>query len=179
MKREKGKIYILNRGFTLVELLVVMAILGILVTLIAGGFRTAQFRGRDARRKADLKQLANSLETFLSDYGAYPEDQSGKIAACPYTISGGTACSWGESEFTDGKTTYFRVMPEDPVSSQYYVYRIVPGSNNKKFQIFARLENTKDQDCMGGDCNNPPVSYQCGGGLCNFATTSSNTTVTE
>ncbi len=167
------------QGFTLVELLVVMAILGILVTLVAGGFRSAQLRGRDAQRKSDLKQISHSLELFYSDYGKYPSDSSGLVLACPYDPVGGSgnACQWGASgaagEFTDGKTTYFKTVPKDPNSSQRYFYRIVPGSANKKFQIFARLENTQDPSIL------PSLNYSCGSGTCNFAVTSGNTAPTE
>lgn len=171
-----------NSGFTLVELLVVMSILGVLVTLVAGGFRTAQLRGRDAQRKADLKEVANSLELFYSDYGIYPNASGTQIAACPYdpVSESGTACSWGEDEFTDSKTVYFKILPEDPGSpSYYYVYRVVPASSNQKYQLFARLENPRDPNCLGGDCSTSPVSISCGDAVCNFAVTSANTTPTE
>ena len=81
---------------------------------------------------------------------------------------------------TDGKTSYFKVLPEDPDSGQNYVYKIVSGSNNQKFQLFARLENPEDIDCLNDDCANPGVTITCGGSsLCNFAVTSSNTDATE
>lgn len=181
LSAQNTKYQIPNTGFTLVELLVVMAILGILVTLVAGGFRSAQLRGRDAQRKSDLKQISHSLELFYSDYGKYPSDSTGAILACPYdpVAGSGTACNWGTSEFTDGKTTYFKALPKDPNSSQRYFYRIVPGSANKKFQIFARLENTQDPACLGGNCASPPVTYSCGSATCNFAVTSANTIPTE
>ena len=175
-KNKKRK---LPNGFTLVELLVVMAILGILVTIIGSSFRNAQARGRDTQRKSDLKQISQSLELFYSDYGHYPSDEGGMIAACPFVGGTGTACSWGSGELTDNKTIYFKQIPADPVSSYEYYYRIVPGSNNKKFQIFARLENSQDQDCLGGDCLDSPVVYICGSGVCNFAITGTNTTATE
>lgn len=168
-----------SNGFTLVELLVVMAILGVLVTLVATGFRTAQMRGRDAQRKSDLKELANSMEVFYSDHGKYPSDSGGKIVACPYDEASSGTCAWGASEFTDGSTVYFKVIPKDPISSLNYYYRVVPGSNNQKFQLFARLENPKDPDCLGGDCDNPPISISCGSKPCNFSITSSNTSPTE
>lgn len=156
-----------------------MSIMGILVTLIAGGFRTAQLRGRDAQRKADLKEIANSLELLYSDYGLYPTDSGGRMLGCPYDpiLGTGTVCVFGSSEFTDSKTTYFKTLPADPGSLDY-LYRL-PGSNNQKFQLFARLENPKDKDCLGGDCNNPPVTHICGSKVCNFAVTSSNASPLE
>ncbi|MBU2036271.1 prepilin-type N-terminal cleavage/methylation domain-containing protein [Patescibacteria group bacterium] len=178
----------INKGFTLVELLVVMAILGVLVTLIGTAFRTAQARGRDAQRKSDLKQIANALELFFNDYGFYPPaDGQGKIMACPYEKGGdGIACNWGVSKFVDvypgtatERTMYFKKVPDDPVTGYDYYYRL-PSGNSKKFQLFARLENSQDQDCLGGDCLNSPVSYQCGNNItCNFSITSSNTSFDE
>lgn len=173
-----------NKGFTLVELLVVMAILGILVTLVAGGFRTAQMRGRDSKRKSDLKEIANALEVFYSDHNKYPDanDGNGQIQACPYVSGEDNDCIWGASEFTDGATVYFKTLPTDPVSTQNYVYRsqnIVGISENQGYQLFAKLENPEDQNCLGGDCANSPVTHSCGGHTCNFAVTSSNTSPTE
>ena len=172
-KNFKLKISNFSRGFTLVELLVVMAILSTLVALIAGSFRNAQFRGRDAQRKANLKQVAGALEAFMNDYGLYPNETSGKITACPYVAGGASSvCTWGEGELTDNKTVYFKELPQDPASSAFYLYRIVPGSNNQKFQLFARLENTEDQDII-------TTAYFCGDKICNFAITSANTKPTE
>lgn len=166
------------RGFTLVELLVVMSIIGILATLITGGFQSAQMRGRDAQRKSDLKQLTSALELFYSDYSKYPGSLSNSIAGCPYdpAVGNGTACSWGSAEFTDGKTVYFKEVPADPGKNQTYYYRVL--SSNQKFQLFARLENSQDQDCINNNCVNP-VSYSCGNYNCNFSITSANVKATE
>ena len=155
MRKINGPALSLSKGFTLIELLVVMAILGVLVTIAAVGFRSSQARGRDAQRKSDLKQISHSLELYYSDYGRYPE-----------------SIPWG-LEFTDEKTTYFKVVPIDPSSSFSYLYRIVLNSNYQKFQLFAYLENTQDPDLI-------TTTYSCGTGkTCNFAITSANTTATE
>jgi prepilin-type N-terminal cleavage/methylation domain-containing protein len=175
----------IRRGFTLVELLVVMAIISILSTLIVGGFRSSQMRGRDAQRKSDLKQIANSLELFYQDYGKYPAASGTQISACPYNSAtgAGTTCVWGTGEFrdTDGsmtKTVYFKTFPKDPVSKQNYVYKVATAGN--KFQLYARLENTQDKNCINDNCTSPGITEICGGGLvCNFSVTSTNATATE
>ncbi len=168
-------------GFTLVELLVVISILGVLVSITSVAFRSAQIRGRDAERKSDLKQIFNALELFYADYGKYPDDAGSVINACPYNSATGTgsACTWGSGEFTDSKTTYIKVVPKDPKSGFFYYYRVVPNSSNQQFQIFARLENDQDSGCLGGNCTVPPVTYLCGTKACNFALTSPNTKPTD
>lgn len=162
-------------GFTLVELMIVMAILSSLVGLVAGGFRSAQMKGRDVQRKSDLKQIANALEFLFTDYRKYSDDANGVIKACPFDPTGGTSsvCTWGVSSLTDGKTLYLKKLPKDPASGFSYYYRVVPGSNNLKFQLFTHLENTKDKDLISG------LTYQCGLSVCNFAVTSSNTDYSE
>lgn len=170
----------MKKGFTLVELLVVMAVLAILATLIVGGFRSSQARGRDSQRKSDLKQIANSLEIFLTDYGIYPPASGTQVAACSYNpgTGGGSACAWGSGTITDGKTTYMRTISKDPVSTQNYIYKV--STNQKQFQLFARLENPEDKNCIGGDCANPGITITCGGSaVCNFAVTSTNASPTD
>lgn len=166
-----------GRAFTLVELLVVMSIIGILASLAVGNFRSVQARGRDAQRKSDLKQIAHSLELFYGDYGRYPAASGSTIAACSYNpvTSTGSSCAWGTGSFTDSKTVYFKTIPKDPIPQQNYFYRIVPASNNQKYQIFAYLESVNDPDKISGLPN-----YSCGTGKnCNFAVTSANAGPTE
>lgn len=151
----------MKRGFTLVELLIVMAIIGVLASLAVGNFMTAQMRGRDAQRKSDLKQISHALELYYADHGQYPAVN---------LVTAGT-------EFTDGKTTYFKVIPDDPLSNYNYVYRLVPSSPTQKYQLFAYLENTKDISILGAG---EIVVTSCGNATnCNFAVTSSNTNATE
>lgn len=160
----------MKKGFTLVELLIVISILGILATIAITSFRSAQFRGRDAERKSDLKQISSALELYYSDYGKYPNAASGEIAGCPSTT--GDACAWGSGSFTDTKTTYMKVIPKDPSKDFSYLYRV--DSTNQKFQLFAHLENTQDINLI------TLSNIFCGGTTpCNFSVTSPNTTPTD
>jgi prepilin-type N-terminal cleavage/methylation domain-containing protein len=170
-----------RKGFTLVELLVVISILGILATIGLVAFSSAQARGRDTQRKSDLKQISTALELYYSDYQVYPASSNdGEIMGCPSAVIP-KACVWGgsgtTSEFTDGKTTYFQHLPKDPSAGIGYYYRVVdPGSDGtgSKFQIFAYLENSQDPQII-----TTATSYPCGTKTCNFALTSSNTSPSE
>lgn len=161
-----------RQGFSLVELLIVMAMIGVLAFLLVGSYSGSQARARDVRRKNDLKQIASSLELYYSDYAKYPDWASGQISCC----------AWG-AKFTDGKTDYFVTLPKDPSGYQYY-YRVVDTTTNQKFQLYAHLEYSSDKSCLNGadgkpSCTSPvglPGGIDCGGGaVCNFSITNTKT----
>ena len=56
-------------GFTLIELLVVVAIISLLASIVLASLNSARAKGRDARRKLDLKQFSNAMELYWSDNG--------------------------------------------------------------------------------------------------------------
>ena len=61
-----------RRGFTLIELMIVIVILGILMGTILPRLTGAQSRARDTARIADLNNISQALEVFSSDFGEYP-----------------------------------------------------------------------------------------------------------
>lgn len=61
-----------KKGFTLIEVLIVIAIIGILSSIVLVGLGTFRGRGRDARRISDLRQVQNALELYFSKNGVYP-----------------------------------------------------------------------------------------------------------
>lgn len=165
-------------GFTIIEMMVVMAIMGILFTLAAGGLVASQQKSRDARRKSDLAQIAIAIETYFNDKGEYPlSDQSFKLVTDGCTGGGAQQetiqCDWG-SPLVDSKgTTYMVKLPEDPQSSFAYHYY----SDGTYFQIYARLENTEDPSIE--KINGNPSVYSgvvCGSSICNYGVSSPNAT---
>jgi type IV pilus assembly protein PilA len=63
-----------QQGFTIIELLVVIVIIGILVALALPNLFAAQARGRDTDRKNELKNAQQQLENYFNDNGEYPAD---------------------------------------------------------------------------------------------------------
>lgn len=62
-----------NSGFTLVELLVVLAILALLLTLAVPRYFTSIERAKDATLKEDLNTLRESIDKYFADNGQYPK----------------------------------------------------------------------------------------------------------
>jgi general secretion pathway protein G len=62
-----------GKGFTLVELLVVMAILGILVAIAVPQLQKAPIRAKEATLREDLFTFRTCLDQFFADKGHYPE----------------------------------------------------------------------------------------------------------
>ena len=62
-----------KHGFTLIEILIVVAIIGILATIGLVSFMTSLRRARDAKRISDIKAMQTAMEQYYSDHDyAYP-----------------------------------------------------------------------------------------------------------
>jgi len=61
-----------KKGFTIIELLVVISIIGLLSTISVIALNGARKKSRDAKRVGDMKQLQTSLELYFNDNSRYP-----------------------------------------------------------------------------------------------------------
>lgn len=116
------KIFKNRAGFTLLELLVVISIIGILIAIGSAAFSTAQKKGRDARRRGDIKALQDGFEQYYSG-------NDGSYAASCATMT--------------GNTDYFPAGPlVDPKGASYDStnYNTVGGCSTTGYCVCATLE---------------------------------------
>lgn len=116
-------------AFTLIELLIVVAIIGILATLIFVNVGSVRKKARDAKRMADLKNLQTALEMRYQEEGNYPT-----TAGAWYATNGGYL-----TNYIPGLTpTYVSTLPTPPLhgtTGYYYSYR----SNGPDYKLRACL----------------------------------------
>lgn len=148
----------MKRGFTLVELLIVIAILAILSTLGINNFQTARIKARDISRKSDLATIAKTLEAYVNDYRQYPSASNGKISCNGET-------NWGDPCVDAKGTIYAAKLPSDPGGYNYYYVK-----SGVTYTLYAHIENTEDPSLMA----TPIVGCGGAGNSCNYKITSSN-----
>lgn len=138
----------MRRGFTLVEILIVVGIMTIILSMGIGSYSSINRKARDDRRRADLEQIRSALEMYRSNNNVYP-------TALP-TPAGGLPFG---SPFSDTSNTYLQKTPQDPVSPRQVYYYQVSGSD---YTIAAQLESTST-------CVSAPGGSSCGVGMaCNY-----------
>ncbi len=78
------------RGFTIVELIVAMIIIGILATLVIANFSVIQPRARDSERKAEAETIATYLEAEFQRNGQYPSatTMTGSVSGVQAALKG-------------------------------------------------------------------------------------------
>ncbi len=159
-----------NKGFTLVELIVVIAIIGLMATATLAVLNPfSQFqKSTDARVKSDLSQIQKALETYYEDHNGYPaNDINYQIVG-----SGGVSIVWGSNW-----SSYMNVVPKDPTAGHKYIYY---SPNRQTYYLYANLlrGSVDSQSCSGGSiCTNVPAGVNCGSAsvVCNFGVSSPNT----
>ncbi|HRH24899.1 MAG TPA: prepilin-type N-terminal cleavage/methylation domain-containing protein [Candidatus Paceibacterota bacterium] len=99
----------LSKGFTLLELLTVIAIIGLLASVVVVSINTSRTKARDSQRINDLRQIRIALELYYNENGYYPP------APCGYDCNGYFSSNTPEwSTLASYLSPYIATLPVDP-----------------------------------------------------------------
>ena len=119
------------RAFTLVELLIVIAIITILALIAIPNFLEAQVRAKVSRSVADMRTIATAIEAYCVDYQTYPLDD-GQYNTIPASVTTPVAYLTSNAlvdPFAD-RLYHKGLLPGDPEHGEamrwYSYFRIVP-----------------------------------------------------
>lgn len=125
-----------QQGFTIVELLIVIVVIGILAALVVTTFSGTQKKARDAERKSDINILYSQLEVYFADKATYPTLAN---------LNDGAANGWRVTNMKDLKDDALKdpkgtaaTLVAAPASSSY-AYAVTP----------ANCDNTTGNECTG------------------------------
>lgn len=125
----------LKRGFTLVELVTVIGMIGLIATYSLTRLNHSRERARDVVRAGDVRNLSKAVETYFSTEFVFPDDLS--------QVS---------DIFAEG-------LPRDPRTGEDYLY--VKSVSSKGYCLGAVMETTTEQNDV--DCGATGANYQLQG----------------
>ncbi len=165
-----------RRGFTIVELLIVIVIIGILAAITIVAYNGIQVRARDSIRTDSIAKIKRALEVYKADNGRYP-------AATANPGNGG----WEMSNDVSGSFMEYLVdagfpsgTPVDPTNSttyRFWYYRYAAGTNGCDsskggfYVLRAAYENTASRpigNSMASECTTPQASWSDSGAGATF-----------
>lgn len=157
----------INKGFTLIEILVVIAIIGILASIVFVNVGSVRQKARNVKRLSDIRAYVVAFDVALGENGEYPDpgDIYNYYCLGDYGVKGSTdpgdSCfnsNYFESEDLNGILDDFIALPasEDKITvygGNYngYIYscRLRPSGICKQIQVYWLLEG-KNQSCGVG-----------------------------
>ena len=117
-------------GFTLIEIMVVLVILGLLATIVIANVVHQVEKARITRAKLDIENFKSALHAFKQDNGFYPSTQQTIEALRKKPEVGRIPANWQEGGYLKADS-----IPVDPWGFPYLY--ISPGIHSKDFDIMS------------------------------------------
>jgi len=162
-----------RHGFTIIELVVVIAIIAVLSAIVMVNVSSYTAKSRDAKRIEDLQNIKKALELYFVDNGFYPP------SPCGYNCNGlyiSNNSNWQTLETY--LKPYISSLPKDPITSPacwplsnscyFYAYGYTLTNLRPYYDLFAKLEDPNNPLACKFKCykfwyNGTPWCQQCGG----------------
>jgi len=138
----KNNISFSKKGFTLVELLVVISVIGLLASVVLVSYRTSTEKTRDSVKMQELKQIQSALRLYYDIYHQMPENQADPFPYCDY-----------ESNFLQ-ELVDAKLWPDNPKSQSegYYCYFDYGPDNSIGALLVVTLESYRGKEGLPGSC---------------------------
>ena len=134
-------------GFTLIELMVVIVILGILAGLIIPRFMGEPDKAKQAAARTQIEMLETALKIYKLDNGTYPTTEQGLKALVEAPTAGNLPKNWRQGGYLEkGK------VPKDPWKNDF-IY-ISPGSHGDVDLICLGADGEPGGEGVNKDINN-------------------------
>jgi prepilin-type N-terminal cleavage/methylation domain-containing protein len=165
-----------KKAFSLVELLVVVAIIGILSTVVFVSYGGSQARSRDSKRRADVQQIAQAMELYKADNKVYLSTIGNTSLTCSSTTTSWWYCgvvvrgettgqnpeSWSNSTFASSLRPYLSSFPTPPkfdstlalndLSNYWYILYSPYGGDKYYLKANLELAGIAGVDMSGETC---------------------------
>jgi len=136
-----------SSGFTLIEIMVVVIILGLLAALVLPKFLGQEEKAKVQVAKTQIRALEGALDAFKLDNGFYPTTDQGLDALITKPVVGRIPDKW-----RDGGYLKPARIPKDPWGKDY-VY-VSPGSEGREYEITSYGADGEP----GGEGNNADIN---------------------
>jgi general secretion pathway protein G len=126
-----------QQGFSLIEIMVVVVIMGILAALIVPNIMSRPDQARQVKAKQDILAIENALVLYRLDNGFYPTTEQGLDALVHQPQVEPTPSNW---------RSYLKSLPKDPWGHEYHYEN--PGEHHE-IDIFSEGSASKDHKIIG------------------------------
>lgn len=166
-------------GFTIIELLVVVVVIGILAGIVLFSYSSTQARSRDAKRKTDVANIIKAMELYYSDNGKYPQPAgpTGSAINGSWYVSGDSSWNIFDTTLTgadaiDSTPVDPRNTPGNTQAANVFSYAVYVNTSTycgapagQMYLIIWRYEAASKERASEGNCTTNPLGdgYYAGG----------------
>lgn len=164
------------KGFTLLELLVVVAIIGLLATIAVVSLQQARAKARDAKRLANADQIVKALELYYDENEEYPFPMNNGLGLSGFANSQSVGDRWDApcGNFAPNSWESFGCflspyidIPIDPINNSAYNIWVASNPSFYYMAIFLEADHPKRCDNQNSPYQwwkQAPAKYFCGPG---------------